>query len=59
MLTWDDIEKFDKLLHEDRYDSKDWKAGNAVERIEWLISMYESKKEELENAYEMLDKLGE
>ena len=39
--------------------SKDWREGNTVERIEWLLSMYESSKHEvarLENLVE--DMLG-
>jgi hypothetical protein len=28
--------------------SKDWRQGNTVERIEWLLSMYESSKQEVE-----------
>jgi hypothetical protein len=27
--------------------SKDWREGNTVERIEWLLSMYASAKEEV------------
>ena len=28
--------------------SKDWREGNTVERVEWLLSMYASAKEEIE-----------
>jgi hypothetical protein len=28
--------------------SKDWSEGNTVERIEWLLSMYESSNQEVE-----------
>ena len=37
--------------------SKDWREGNTVERIEWLLSMYASSKQEverLESEYERL-----
>lgn len=37
--------------------SKDWREGNTVERIEWLLSMYESSKQEvarLEHEVEVL-----
>ena len=37
--------------------SKDWREGNTVERIEWLLSMYESSKHEvarLEHEVEIL-----
>lgn len=42
-------EKLKELLPDDLYDSKDWKSGGIVERVEWLLSMYESKKEELDS----------
>lgn len=29
-------------------DSKDWREGNTVERIEWLLTMYESAELEIE-----------
>jgi len=35
--------------------SKDWREGNTVERIEWLLSMYESSKQEVERLEKMLD----
>lgn len=37
--------------------SKDWREGNTVERIEWLLSMYEGSKHEvarLEHEVEIL-----
>lgn len=35
-------------LPDDLYDSKDWKVGSYAERVEWLHTMYEAKKRELE-----------
>jgi hypothetical protein len=35
--------------------SKDWREGNTVERIEWLLSMYESSKEEVERLEKLVD----
>ena len=35
--------------------SKDWREGNTVERIEWLLSMYASSKEEVERLQDMLE----
>lgn len=35
--------------------SKDWREGNTVERIEWLLSMYASAKEEVDRLQDMLD----
>ena len=37
-------------LPDDLYDSKDWKEADYAGRVEWLHSMYEGKKQEL-NAY--------
>ena len=36
-------------------DSKDWREGNTVERIEWLLSMYESSKQEVERLEKLVD----
>ena len=35
--------------------SKDWREGNYVERIEWLLSMYASAKEEVARLEDMLE----
>jgi hypothetical protein len=35
--------------------SKDWREGNTVERIEWLLSMYESSKQEVERLEKLVD----
>lgn len=35
--------------------SKDWREGNTVERIEWLLSMYESAKQEVDRLQDELD----
>jgi hypothetical protein len=35
--------------------SKDWREGNTVERIEWLLSMYASAKEEVERLERLVD----
>jgi len=48
--------KINRLLSNDRFDSKDWKTGNKAEKIEWLLSMYESKKEEAETYIDMLSR---
>ena len=37
--------------------SKDWREGNTVERIEWLLSMYASAKEEVERLERQFDNL--
>ena len=38
-------------------DSKDWREGNYVERIEWLLSMYESSKQEVERLEKLVDEV--
>ena len=35
--------------------SKDWREGNTVERIEWLLSMYESSKQEVDRLEKLVD----
>lgn len=35
--------------------SKDWREGNTVERIEWLLSMYESAKQEVDRLEKLVD----
>lgn len=42
------IEKIHDLLPTELFEgSKDWREGTIVERIEWLLSMYESSKQEV------------
>jgi hypothetical protein len=45
----------EQLLNDNLFDSKDWRASNTVERIEWLISMLESKNEEIDMWLEQLE----
>ena len=64
MKPKEELKQIKELLHDDLYaGSKDWKCGNTLDRIEWLISMYEGKKEEvdiwLENMGYLNDKLKE
>jgi hypothetical protein len=54
-----DIAKIQDLLHDDLYDSKDWRDANVVERIEWLILMLANKKEEVDMWVEMVIDQGE
>ena len=43
------VKKLKEILNDDLYSgSKDWKSSNIVERVMWLISSYESAKEEIE-----------
>lgn len=44
----DELERIKDLLSTDRFsDSKDWREGSVVERVEWLLSMYESSHEDV------------
>jgi ATP-dependent protease HslVU (ClpYQ) peptidase subunit len=39
-------------------DSKDWREGNTVERIEWLLTMYESAELEIERLQADLENMN-
>lgn len=39
--------------------SKDWTQGNTVERIEWLLSMYESSKQEVDRLSDLVVELDD
>jgi hypothetical protein len=43
-----ELELIKDLLSTDRFSgSKDWREGSVVERVEWLLSMYESSREDV------------
>ena len=45
-----EIEQIQDLLPTKLFeDSKDWREGNVVERVEWLLSMYDSAKHVIES----------
>lgn len=46
-------------LPDDLYDSKDWRDGSYAERVEWLHTMFESKKRELEEFLSQPARTGE
>jgi len=51
-----EIERIRDLLPTKLFEgSKDWREGNTVERIEWLLSMYASAKEEVNRLDDELD----
>jgi hypothetical protein len=39
--------------------SKDWREGNTVERIEWLLTMYASAKEEVARLEKLVDEIAD
>lgn len=47
------------LLHDDLYDSKDWRHANVLERIEWLILMLAYKNKEIDMWVKMVIDQGE
>lgn len=51
-----EIERIQALLPTELFEgSKDWRQGSLAERVEWLLSMYASAKEEVERLENMLD----
>lgn len=51
-----EIKRIRDLLPTELFEgSKDWREGNTVERIEWLLSMYASAKEEVERLEKLVD----
>jgi hypothetical protein len=41
-----ELDRIKKLLPTELFeDSKDWREGSVVERVEWLLCMYESSHE--------------
>jgi hypothetical protein len=39
--------------------SKDWREGNTVERVEWLLSMYTSAREEVARLERLVDEIAD
>jgi hypothetical protein len=53
-----EIERIQELLPTELFDgSKDWREGSPAERVEWLLSMYASAKEEVARLEELVDRL--
>jgi hypothetical protein len=51
-----EIQRIQELLPTELFEgSKDWREGNYVERVEWLLSMYASAKEEVARLEDMLE----
>ena len=43
-----ELERIKELLPTELFkDSKDWREGSVVERVEWLLSMYQSSHEDV------------
>jgi hypothetical protein len=51
-----EIERIQELLPTELFaGSKDWREGSPAERVEWLLSMYASAKEEVERLERLVD----
>jgi hypothetical protein len=51
-----EIERIQELLPTELFEgSKDWREGSPAERVEWLLSMYASSKEEVERLEKLVD----
>lgn len=54
-----EMQRIRKLLPTELFEgSKDWREGNTVERIEWLLSMYESSKHEVARLEDELEHMN-
>ena len=52
----DELKRIQDLLPTELFEgSKDWREGNYVERVEWLLSMYASANEEVARLNNELD----
>ncbi len=51
-----EIERIQELLPTELFEgSKDWREGSPADRVEWLLSMYASAKEEVERLERLVD----
>ena len=51
-----EIERIQELLPTELFEgSKDWREGSPAERVEWLLSMYASAKEEIARLEQTVD----
>lgn len=44
-------------LPDDMFDSKDWRAADYGGRVEWLLTMYRSAREEESAAWQIISQL--
>jgi hypothetical protein len=56
MFMRTEIERIQELLPTELFEgSKDWREGSVADRVEWLLSMYESSKQEVERLEKLVD----
>jgi hypothetical protein len=54
-----EIERIQELLPTELFEgSKDWREGSSAERVEWLLSMYASAKEEVARLERLVDDIA-
>jgi hypothetical protein len=55
-----EIERIRDLLPTELFaGSKDWREGSPAERVEWLLTMYASAREEVERLENLVDTLDD
>jgi hypothetical protein len=55
-----EIERIQELLPTELFEgSKDWREGSPTERVEWLLSMYASAKEEVARLERLVDEIAD
>jgi hypothetical protein len=55
-----EIERIQELLPTELFEgSKDWREGSPAERVEWLLSMYASTKEEVARLEKLVDEIAD
>jgi hypothetical protein len=55
-----EIERIQELLPTELFEgSKDWREGSPAERVEWLLSMYASAREEVERLERLVDEIAD
>lgn len=54
-----DMKLIRELLPTERFEgSKDWREGNTVERVEWLLAMYSNAKAEIARLEQTVDAMA-
>ena len=55
-----EIERIQELLPTELFEgSKDWREGSPAERVEWLLRMYASAREEVERLERLVDEIAD
>jgi hypothetical protein len=55
-----EIERIQELLPTELFEgSKDWREGSPTERVEWLLSMYTSAREEVARLERLVDEIAD